>query len=53
MQGRNFDIAGPNPTAEERKWIDREYIGLLDTPRRETVAAEIAKRQDQQLRADL
>jgi hypothetical protein len=53
MQGRNFDIAGPNPTAEERNWIDREYIGFLDTQRRETVAAEIAKRQDEQLRADL
>jgi hypothetical protein len=53
MQGRNFDIAGPNPTAEERNWIDREYIGFLDTQRRETVAAEMAKRQDEQLRADL
>jgi hypothetical protein len=53
MQGRNFDIAGPNPTAEERNWIDREYIGFLDAQRRETVSAEIAKRQDEQLRADL
>jgi hypothetical protein len=53
MQGRNFDIAGPNPTAEERNWIDREYIGFLDTQRRETVSAEMAKRQDEQLRADL
>ena len=53
MQGRNFDIAGPNPTAEERKWIDREYIGFLDTQRREAVSAEFAKKQDQQLRADL
>jgi hypothetical protein len=53
MQGRNFDIAGPNPTAEERNWIDREYIGFLDNQRRETVSAEMAKRQDEQLRADL
>jgi hypothetical protein len=53
MQGRNFDIAGPNPTAEERNWIDREYIGFLDTHRRETVSAEMAKREDEQLRADL
>jgi hypothetical protein len=53
MQGRTFDIAGPNPTPEERNWIDREYIGFLDTQRRETVAAEMAKRQDEQLRADL
>ena len=53
MQGRNFDIAGPNPTAEERNRIDREYIGFLDTKRREAVSAEFAKRQDEQLRADL
>jgi hypothetical protein len=53
MQGRNFDIAGPNPTAEERNWIDREYIGFLDTQRRETVSAESAKSQNEQLRADL
>jgi hypothetical protein len=53
MQGRNFDIAGPNPTAEERNWIDREYIGFLDTQRREAVSAELAKSQNEQLRADL
>ena len=28
MQNRSFDIAGPNPTAEERKQIDREYIAI-------------------------
>jgi hypothetical protein len=48
MQGRTFDIAGPNPTAEER-----EYIGFLDVQRQENVSAELAKRQDEQLRADL
>jgi hypothetical protein len=53
MQSRNFDIAGPNPTADERKWIDREYISFLDSQRRETVSAELAKNQDEQLRADL
>jgi hypothetical protein len=53
MQGRNFDIAGPNPTAQERNWIDREYIGFLDSQRREAVSAEFAKRQEEQLRADL
>jgi hypothetical protein len=53
MQGRNFDIAGPNPTAEERNWIDREYIGFLDTQRREAVSAELAKSQNEQLRADV
>jgi hypothetical protein len=53
MQDRTFDIAGPNPTAEERNRIDREYIGFLDAQRRENVSAELAKSQDEQLRADL
>jgi hypothetical protein len=53
MQDRNFDIAGPNPTAEERKQIDREYMGYLDAQRREAVSAELAKRQNEQLRADM
>ncbi len=53
MQGRNFDIAGPNPTDEEREQIDREYIGFLDTQRRETISAELAKRRNEQLRADM
>jgi hypothetical protein len=53
MQDRTFDIAGPNPTAEERNRIDREYIGFLDIQRQENVSAELAKRQDEQLRADL
>jgi hypothetical protein len=53
MQDRKFDIAGPNPTADERKQIDREYMGFLDAQRREAVSAELAKRQNEQLRADL
>jgi hypothetical protein len=53
MQGRNFDIAGPNPTAEERELIDRAYIEFLDTERRETVAAGLARKQDEQFRSDL
>ncbi len=52
MQNRSFDIAGPNPTAEERKQIDREYIAFLDAQRREAVSAELARKQDEQLRAD-
>jgi hypothetical protein len=53
MQDRTFDIAGPNPTAEERKQIDRDYMTFLDAQRRETISAEFAKRQNEQLRADL
>jgi hypothetical protein len=53
MQNRNFDIVGPNPTAEERKQIDREYMGYLDAQRREAVSAGLAIRQSEQLRADI
>jgi len=53
MQNRKFDIAGPNPTAEEHKQIDRAYMGFLDAQRREDVSAELARRQNEQLRADL
>src|SRR5229473_650581 len=38
MQDRKFDIAGPNPTAEERKQIDREYMVFLDAQRREAIS---------------
>ena len=34
MQNRNFDIAGPNPTPEEQKRIDEEYIAYLERERR-------------------
>jgi hypothetical protein len=53
MQDRNFDIAGPNPTAQERKQIDQAYMGFLDAQRREAVSAELARRQNERLRADL
>src|SRR3954453_54251 len=54
MQNRNFDIAGPNPTAEEREQIDGAYMGFLDGQAREAVvSAQLARRQNEQLRADL
>lgn len=53
MQGRTFDIAGPNPTAEEHKQIDRAYMAFLDAQRREAILAELAKRQNERLRADV
>jgi hypothetical protein len=53
MQNRHFDISGPNPTADERKQLDRQYMGFLDAQRREAISAELAKRQNEQLRADL
>ena len=32
MQDRSFDIAGPNPTAEEQKKIDQQYTALSGQP---------------------
>jgi hypothetical protein len=53
MQDRHFDIAGPNPTVQERKQIDYAYMGFLDARRREAVLADLASRQNEQLRAGL
>lgn len=53
MQDRKFDIAGPNPTAKERKEIDRAYMGFLDAQRREAISSELASRQNEQLQAAL
>jgi hypothetical protein len=53
MQDRKFDIAGPNPTAEERKQIDREYMSYLDAQRREAISARLAFRQSELFRADI
>jgi hypothetical protein len=47
MQNRHFDIAGPNPTAEEQKQIDEQYIVYLDQERRSTIAAAFAAKQQQ------
>jgi hypothetical protein len=49
MQNRHFDIAGPNPTAEEQKQIDEQYITYLDQERRSTIAAAFAVKQQQQV----
>jgi hypothetical protein len=49
MQDRTFDIAGPNPTPEEQKKIDEEYINYLERERRNSAAnALAAKPQEQQ-----
>jgi hypothetical protein len=49
MQNRNFDIAGPNPTPEEQKKIDEEYIAYLERERRSSAAAALAaKHQEEQ-----
>src|SRR6202022_5154223 len=53
MQNRNFDIAGPNPTAEERKQIDREYMVFLDAKRREPISLELTKKQHTNIRRNI
>src|SRR4029079_6924866 len=49
MQDRSFDIAGPNPTAEEQKRIDEQYTVYLEKQRRNNIAAAFAKQQQIQL----
>ena len=41
LQNRSFDIAGPNPTADERTRIYSEYIRFLELQRREAALAEL------------
>ena len=53
MQNRNFDIAGPNPTPEEQKKIDEEYIAYLEQERRSTIAAAFTARHRQVQQASL
>jgi hypothetical protein len=48
MQNRSFDIAGPNPTPEEQKYIDQQYTVFLDKQRRSFIAAALTAKQDQQ-----
>jgi hypothetical protein len=48
MQNRHFDIAGPNPTPEEQKHIDEQYIAYLEQERRATIAAAFTAQQQQQ-----
>ena len=42
MQDRSFDIAGPNPTPEEQKYIDEQYTLFLDRERHNTIVQELA-----------
>jgi hypothetical protein len=45
MQNRPFDIAGPNPTPEELKKMDQEYLGYLEDQKREAIVAAITEKQ--------
>jgi len=48
MQDRSFDLAGPNPTPEEQKYIDEQYTLYLEKQRRNSIAAAFAKQQQEQ-----
>jgi hypothetical protein len=41
MQDRVFDIAGPNPTPEEQKYIDQQYTLYLERQRRNNMSAAL------------
>jgi len=47
MQNRAFDIAGPNPTPQEQRYIDEQYTVFLEQERRNSIAAAFAARQQQ------
>jgi hypothetical protein len=47
MQNRHFDIAGPNPTPEEQKFIDEQYADYLGRERRSAIAAAFTRKQEQ------
>jgi hypothetical protein len=51
MQNRHFDIAGPNPTPEEQKYIDQQYAAYLARERQSAIAAAFTHKQQQVQRA--
>jgi len=53
MQDRSFDIAGPNPTPEEQKYIDQQYTLYLEGQRHSNIAAAFANQQKQQQQLEL
>ena len=53
MQDRSFDIAGPNPTPQEQKYIDEQYTAYLEKQRSSNIAAAFAKQQQQEQQLNL
>ncbi len=45
MQNRSFDIAGPNPTPEEQRYIDEQYTAFLDRERQSSITAAFNAKQ--------
>jgi hypothetical protein len=46
LQDRHFDIAGPNPSPEELKFFDEQYMSYLDTKRQEAITAALAEKNN-------
>jgi hypothetical protein len=53
MQDRHFDIAGPNPTAEEQKHIDEQYTEFLDRQKHSIIVAALTQKQQELAEAEL
>jgi hypothetical protein len=53
MQDRSFDIAGPNPTPQEQKYIDDQYSLYLEKQRRNSIEAAFTAKQQQLEQASL
>lgn len=53
MQNRHFDIAGPNPTQEELRRIDREYLGYLEEQRKTAIVAALVEKKPAPPQIDL
>jgi hypothetical protein len=51
MQNRSFDIAGPNPTADERKQIDFSYMEFIRAQRQDILSSDLAKTKADQEQA--
>lgn len=52
MQNRSFDIAGPNPSPSELKWMDEQYIVYLDDQRRRAIADAFAQKKRQKTQGE-
>nr|WP_050780944.1 hypothetical protein [Bradyrhizobium sp. ORS 278] len=48
MQDRSFDIAGPNPTPDEQKFIDQQYTQYLERQRHSNMSAAMMPRPQPQ-----
>lgn len=53
LQNRSFDIAGPNPTTQEQKEIDLEYIKFLDSQKGDVASVELVRKQNEKILAEL